>query len=99
MERPMGVFVLGMHRSGTSAVSRSVNAFGVPFGDPADAIQAAPDNPEGFGESRALVTANERLLHVLGGRWDAPPLLLPGWEHLPEVELSRPIAADLLSRV
>ena len=74
----MGVFVLGMHRSGTSAVTRAISAFGVPLGHPADAMPPGPDNPEGFAESIALAECNERLLDLAGGRWDAPPELAPG---------------------
>jgi len=85
----MGVFVLGMHRSGTSAVTRAINAFGVPLGNEADVMPPAPDNPEGFAESLALVDCNERLLRLLGSRWDAPPALLPGWEHRSPVAIER----------
>src|SRR5436190_1566543 len=83
----MGVFVLGMHRSGTSAVTRAINAFGVPFGDPADAIPVAPDNPDGFAESQLLTIYNRHLLRLLGGRWDGPPLMPSGWATRPPVSL------------
>lgn len=74
----MGAFVLGMHRSGTSAVTRVIDLLGVPVGEPRMAPQ--PDNPTGFWEVTPLVELNDALLAHLGGAWDAPPPPLPaGW--------------------
>src|SRR6476646_3131454 len=72
--------VLGMHRSGTSAVTTAIQALGVPLGDPDDQLPPAPDNDAGFGESRLLSQNNEMLLDAFGGRWDAPPDLPRDWE-------------------
>ncbi|VXB57633.1 glycosyltransferase [Pseudomonas sp. 8O] len=54
------VIILGMHRSGTSAVASVVSSFGYEFGD--NLISADKDNPKGFWEDRALVAINDRLL-------------------------------------
>lgn len=72
------VMVLGMHRSGTSAISRLVNMLGVPIGPDHDLLPPAEDNPRGFWESRSLTAFNDRLLGQLtvGGSWLAPP---PAW--------------------
>ena len=75
----IGVFVLGMHRSGTSAVARAVSLLGFSLGDQADLIPPGPDNPRGFWESKSLVVLNDELLSALGGSWDAPPSPSPGW--------------------
>lgn len=76
----MGVFVLGMHRSGTSAVTRVIDLLGVPVGEPR--MEPQPDNPTGFWEVTTLVDLNDELLAHLGGAWDAPPPPRPaGWEH------------------
>src|SRR5437764_9140277 len=95
----MGVFVLGMHRSGTSAVTRAISAFGVPLGHPADAMPPGPDNPEGFAESIALAECNERLLDLAGGRWDAPPELAPGWQSQPPISYERARAEQIFHDV
>jgi hypothetical protein len=76
---PTGVFVLGMHRSGTSATTRVVNLLGVPTCRPGDLLQDVRGNPKGHWESRSLVAFNDRLLRRLGGAWWCPPSLAPGW--------------------
>jgi hypothetical protein len=58
--------VVGMHRSGTSAVTRVINLLGVPLGR-ADDIYAAEDNPGGHWESRRLCAVNDVILHAFGG--------------------------------
>jgi hypothetical protein len=69
----MGVFVLGMHRSGTSAVTRVVNLLGVPIGRADSLMPVQPDNPAGFWEHLGLMDVNDAVLARLGGTWDAPP--------------------------
>lgn len=61
-----GVMVVGMHRSGTSAVTRVINLLGVPLGREDD-LYTAPDNPSGHWESNTLCDLNEMILHVFGG--------------------------------
>jgi hypothetical protein len=74
------VFVVGMHRSGTSATTGTLQALGlaVPSGD--DLLEAGEWNEPGFFESKRLVAFNNHLLTALGGTWSAPPPLRPGWE-------------------
>ncbi|MEA2627193.1 MAG: hypothetical protein QOD06_3238 [Candidatus Binatota bacterium] len=79
-EGSTGVFVLGMHRGGTSAVTRVINLLGVPICDPADLMPATADNPRGYWESTSLSRVNDDLLLRLGGTWAAPPKLAAGWE-------------------
>jgi hypothetical protein len=69
----MGVYVLGMHRSGTSAVTRVVNLLGVPIGRAEKLMLARDDNPAGFWEHVGLMDVNDAVLARLGGAWDAPP--------------------------
>ncbi len=75
-----GVVVLGMHRSGTSAVTRILNLLGADLG-PADDLLTEYDNPAGHWESKALVACNDRILAAFGRSWDFPPWLAPGWEY------------------
>lgn len=62
------IVVLGMHRSGTSAVARGVAALSVYLGD--DFLDAQPENPTGYWEDRGIVELNERILRTLRLRWD-----------------------------
>jgi hypothetical protein len=80
--RPRSIVVLGMHRSGTSVLTRVINLLGVPLCR-ADDVYSAPDNPTGHWESRSLVAFNERLLGAFGGTPAAPPLMAEGWERHP----------------
>jgi hypothetical protein len=68
------VFVLGMHRSGTSLLSGSIAQAGIGIG--ASAMPAAPDNPKGFWENQKVVDLNERILNQLGLSWSS-------WQPLP----------------
>ena len=72
-----GVVVLGMHRSGTSLVTRLVSLLGLALCDPDDLLAGFPGNPRGYWESKALVSFDNRLLRELGGSWFCPPPLEP----------------------
>lgn len=73
-----GVFVLGMHRSGTSATTRVLNLLGIPLRSAEDALPHTVGNERGHWESRSLMQFNELLLRELGARWnDLPPLNAP----------------------
>ena len=78
-DTPAGVFVLGMHRSGTSVATRVVNLLGVPVCQPLDLVQDRRGNPRGHWESRSLVAFNDMLLARLGGTWWCPPDQDHGW--------------------
>src|SRR5690554_2067501 len=64
------VVVLGMHRSGTSAVTRALETMGVELGDnlmpPVEGV-----NGKGFYEDLALVALNEQLLLACEHEWDS----------------------------
>lgn len=73
------VAITGMHRSGTSMVTRALHDSGLQLvGTGAESlIEAADDNPEGFWENKAIVSCNDDLLEAAGGSWDNPPEVLP----------------------
>jgi hypothetical protein len=75
-----GVFVLGMHRSGTSAVTRLVSLLGPHTPPEHDLVQPTAKNPKGYWESEALVNFNERVLAAVDSEIACPRLLPPGWE-------------------
>jgi len=67
--RSRAIVILGMHRSGTSAITRGVAALGVFLGS--DFLDAQPENPTGYWEDKGIVDLNERVLKTLGLTWDA----------------------------
>ncbi len=69
----MGVVVLGMHRSGTSAATRVINLLGVPLCRPSDLVPSHDGNERGHWECLPLVGMNEQLLRDLESRWWCPP--------------------------
>ena len=84
-----GVVVLGMHRSGTSALTRVVNLLGAAVPAPADLLSDY-DNPDGHWESRTLVAQNDAVLDLFGRSWDFPPRLPEGWERARRAEALLP---------
>lgn len=70
---PEGVVVLGMHRSGTSLVTRLISLLGIEVCRQNDLLPAGPRNPRGHWESVSLNAYNDRLLEELGGSWFCPP--------------------------
>ena len=78
----MGVLVLGMHRSGTSALTRVLNLLGLDAGR--DVLMGASEsNPTGHWEVERLTSFNDRLLDDRGGRWSAPPVCRSGGARRP----------------
>lgn len=70
------IVVLGMHRSGTSAVARSLQVMGVDLGDKLQAQDSA--NAKGYWEDRDIIDLNVRMLRSLGMDWHT---LAPVREH------------------
>ena len=64
------VAVLGMHRSGTSALAGSLEQRGLFLGT---VSTQNPHNPKGNRESSELRRLNEDVLRASGGAWSAPP--------------------------
>lgn len=63
------IVVLGMHRSGTSAITRALQVLGVDLGDslmPADESQ----NPTGFYEDLDVNSLNVEILRAVHHEWD-----------------------------
>ncbi len=69
----VGVVVLGMGRSGTSAVSRMFVRAGFFAGAEDDLLGAHESNPLGHFENLGIMNTNERILAELGGSWFDPP--------------------------
>lgn len=73
-ERPC-LLVLGMHRSGTSALARGLMVLGASLGD--KLLPALPCNPRGFFEDEDIYGLNFHLMAALGFSWDNPAPLAP----------------------
>src|SRR5262249_26400921 len=69
------ILVLGMHRSGTSAVARVLNLLGADL--PNNLLPPAADNPRGFWESQELMTLHDELVAAAGSSWDDWTRLAP----------------------
>jgi GT2 family glycosyltransferase/glycosyltransferase involved in cell wall biosynthesis len=71
------VVVLGMHRSGTSAITRGLKTIGIDLGDNLSDSGQEPsaDNPKGFWEDRDINSINIDLLKEINHEWDSLPLL------------------------
>jgi hypothetical protein len=72
---PEGVVILGMHRSGTSLITRLVSLLGLAVCRDEDLLVGRKANPRGHWESKPLLDFDDRLLDELGGTWFCPPLL------------------------
>jgi len=83
MGRQNIVCVLGMHRSGTSLLTRILNLIGVYLGPEHDMSQPKFGNPRGHWEQSEIMLLNDAILKAFGGSWDAPPNFPPGWECAP----------------
>ena len=68
--RPVALFVLGMGRSGTSALTRVLSLCGGKL--PAGMLGADGINPGGYWEPRAALNLNDKILHRNGTPWYDP---------------------------
>lgn len=71
------LIVLGMHRSGTSALAGTLALAGVDLGQ--RLVPPAPDNPKGFFEHDAIWRIHHDLLLDLGSSWHDVRPLPSGW--------------------
>lgn len=90
------ICILGMHRSGTSAVTRAVNLLGAHLGDNTDLMLAGPDNPEGFWERNDIVALHDHILESFKLNWDTSLPLPTGWEGSEEVGPFREQARNII---
>lgn len=101
MERSAGqagrvVLILGMHRSGTSAVARVANLLGAELGR--ELVPPGPDNPRGFWEHAEVVRINDELLHGLQRTWYQMRDLPEGWIDSPQARFAATRIGDLIDR-
>lgn len=63
------ILVVGMHRSGTSAITGVIHSFGAYLGE--HLLPPAKENPKGFFENRGICFTNDYvMMAMLGTSWD-----------------------------
>lgn len=92
-----GVVVLGMGRSGTSAVTRMFERSGYYVGADADLMPADESNPTGYFEHWGVHSANELVLARIDGSWLHVPEMEADAQDPGCVEPLREALADLLT--
>lgn len=90
------MIVVGMHRSGTSAVVRGLQALSVYLGK--DFLDAQPENPTGYWEDKGVVEINERALKTLGLKWDDASPIAPERFRAFRIRILRAAAARYIAR-
>jgi hypothetical protein len=97
------ICILGMHRSGTSSITRAINLLGADLGDETKMGGPGPDNPLGFWEHLDILDFHVRLLRHFNRTWDTVTPLPDQWlrsEALKpfKAELTRLIKAEFAGR-
>jgi len=93
---PAVVVVLGMHRSGTSALTRVLNLLGVELGT--ELLPPNPDNQTGFWEHVGIYQTQEELLVELGSGWDDVRPLPRNWLASPPARAAKRRLAAIVER-
>lgn len=88
------LIVLGMHRSGTSALAGVLGHLGAAL--PQDLMAPSDMNAKGFFESNRITGLNDRLLAQAGFTWWDPRLFPATWFGTPEAEALLDEAVEVL---
>lgn len=78
----MPICVFGMHRSGTSMITRMLVSCGLEVGPSSELLGPTSENPTGYFERQSMVLVNDGVLASFGAAWDHLPRPLPArwWE-------------------
>ncbi|MEY2942891.1 MAG: hypothetical protein RLY97_905, partial [Pseudomonadota bacterium] len=79
--RRFAVVILGMHRSGTSALSRMLSLLGCDL--PRSLMPETSANPSGYWESSAIMQLNDEILASTGSNWKDWTKINGGWYESP----------------
>jgi hypothetical protein len=91
-ERPTAICVLGMHRSGTSSITRAINLLGAYLGEEEKFRNTSVDNAKGHWEHPDIYAIQMRLLTQLNRPWDT---VMPLPEDWCQSDAVRPFKAEL----
>ncbi len=84
LKKSKAVCILGMHRSGTSTITRAVNLLGAYLGEDSDLMPPAQDNPEGYWERQDVMDLDDMILARFKRLWEFSLPLPEGWHLLEE---------------
>ena len=93
----MPICIAGMHRSGTSLLSRLLNRCGLYLGPDADILPAEPSNAEGHWENTRFIGINEALLAQSRCAWNFVRPQDDRWELASCYDSARELAAQLVT--
>lgn len=71
------IFVIGMHRSGTSAMAGALHQLGISIGK--DIMAPNEYNEKGYFENNKVYILNEQLLQLLGVNWSTTYMIEKDW--------------------
>lgn len=93
----IAILVLGMHRSGTSAITRVISLLGADL--PSNLMPPVPGNNEaGFWESLDIYALNDEILASGGSSWSDWATFNPAWFHAAIKERFKEQALAILQR-
>lgn len=84
--KPDIICILGMHRSGTSLLTRILNLIGLNLGPEYLLLHPRLGNLKGYWEHEEITYLNDAILAKHGGSWYEPPIFPPGWESDPSLD-------------
>lgn len=90
------ICILGMHRSGTSALSGAISLTGVNLGQ--DIMGPQEDNVKGFYENNMIWRLNEKILGRLHSLWDDILGLPLNWQEREDIIALRPEAFEIINQ-
>lgn len=92
------VCILGMHRSGTSALSRVVNLLGAYIGEESDLVPKSRFNPEGYWEHKSIIDLHDRILNHFNTSWHMARPLPEKWHLRAEMKPFRVELVDIIKK-
>ncbi len=95
-QKKQAVIVLGMHRSGTSAVMRMCNLLGVDIGN--KLLKPNSANEAGFWEHEDIVDIHEEIFEYLGSSWDNVSILPDDWHKLDGIKSYKTRLKEIINR-
>jgi len=96
-KRKRVILVLGVHRSGTSALAGTLQFLGVDLGS--NLMPASEFNPRGYFEHLGIVEINDKILSAIDSSWNDPKELPDNWSvRFPAVLILKEDLKKIISR-
>lgn len=92
------ICILGMHRSGTSVITRAINLLGAYLGEEKDLYPPAPANQKGFWERKDIVDLHNSILSHFGGGWYSFTPLPEQWYKSEDIKPFREELIELIRK-